>query len=204
MNSDLCKKCWVEKYCIWLTDQLTSWSTVLPEKLTGPQLVKKFPAFYGTWRFIAMFTSICHLSLSQTRAIQSMLLHPTSLRAVLLVYSHLCQIFQVVSLPQVSPPKPCMHLSCLPYALRALPISFFLIWSPEWCLVRIIFVFTPLNQIQLKPIEHVRNSNVRADELRTDRFNWILYLCYVISKEHIEYCHEFHSKVRIETLTPLR
>jgi hypothetical protein len=25
----------------------TPWSRVLPEKLTGPQLVKKFPAFYG-------------------------------------------------------------------------------------------------------------------------------------------------------------
>ena len=27
--------------------KLTPWSTVLPEKLTVPQLVKKFPAFYG-------------------------------------------------------------------------------------------------------------------------------------------------------------
>jgi hypothetical protein len=27
---------------------LTPWSSVLLEKLTGSQLVKKFPAFYGT------------------------------------------------------------------------------------------------------------------------------------------------------------
>ena len=27
---------------------LTPWSTVLLEKLTGFQLIKKFPAFYGT------------------------------------------------------------------------------------------------------------------------------------------------------------
>ena len=42
---------------------LTPWSTVLHEKLTGFQLVKKFPAFYGTQRFIAMFTSACQLAL---------------------------------------------------------------------------------------------------------------------------------------------
>ena len=42
----------------------TPWSTVLLEKLTGLQLVKKFPAFYGTGRFITAFTSARHLSLS--------------------------------------------------------------------------------------------------------------------------------------------
>jgi len=31
-----------------LTYLLTSWSTVLLEKLTVSQLIKKFPAFYGT------------------------------------------------------------------------------------------------------------------------------------------------------------
>jgi hypothetical protein len=41
---------------------LTLWSRVL-EKLTGFQLVKKFPAFYGTQRFITAFTSVRHLSL---------------------------------------------------------------------------------------------------------------------------------------------
>ena len=35
-----------------LTYLLTPWSRVLLEKLTGFQLVKKFPAFYGTRRFI--------------------------------------------------------------------------------------------------------------------------------------------------------
>jgi hypothetical protein len=33
---------------------LTPWSRVL-ENLTVTQLVKKFPAFYGTWRFITVF-----------------------------------------------------------------------------------------------------------------------------------------------------
>ena len=29
-----------------VTYKLTPWTRVLPEKLTGPQLLKKFPAFY--------------------------------------------------------------------------------------------------------------------------------------------------------------
>jgi len=37
---------------------------VLLEKLTAPQLVKKFPTFYGTRRFITAFTRARHLFLS--------------------------------------------------------------------------------------------------------------------------------------------
>jgi hypothetical protein len=47
-----------------LTYLLTPWSRVLLEKLTGWQLVKKFPTFYGTRRLITAFTSARHLSLS--------------------------------------------------------------------------------------------------------------------------------------------
>jgi hypothetical protein len=36
-------------------DQLTPWSIVL-EKLTDPQLVKKLPAFHATGRFMTAFT----------------------------------------------------------------------------------------------------------------------------------------------------
>jgi hypothetical protein len=42
----------------------------------------------------------------------------------------------VVSFPQVSPPKPCTHISPSPYALHAPPISFFLILSPAQYWVR--------------------------------------------------------------------
>ena len=44
-----------------LTYFLTPWSRVLLEKLTGLQLVKKFPAFYGTRRFITALTNARHL-----------------------------------------------------------------------------------------------------------------------------------------------
>jgi len=43
---------------------LTAWCRVLLEKLIGLQLVKKFPAFHGTRRFITALTSVRHLSLS--------------------------------------------------------------------------------------------------------------------------------------------
>ena len=42
---------------------LTPWCRVLLEKLTGLQLVKKFPAFHGTRKFITALTSIRHLSI---------------------------------------------------------------------------------------------------------------------------------------------
>jgi hypothetical protein len=54
---------------------LTPWSRDL-KKLTGPQLLNKFPAFYGTRRFITAFTTTRHLSLPWARTIQSMLLIP--------------------------------------------------------------------------------------------------------------------------------
>ena len=54
-----------------LTYLLTPWSRVLFEKLTGFQLSKKFPAFYGTRRFSSALTSARHLSLSWASSIQS-------------------------------------------------------------------------------------------------------------------------------------
>jgi len=56
---------------------LSSRSRVLLEKLTVSQLVKKFPEFYGTRRFITALTSANHLSLSWVRSIQSIPPHPT-------------------------------------------------------------------------------------------------------------------------------
>ena len=57
---------------------LTPWSRVLLEKLASLQLVKKFPAFYGTRRFLTTLTSTRHLSLSSASPIQSSYPNPTS------------------------------------------------------------------------------------------------------------------------------
>jgi hypothetical protein len=67
---------------------LTLLSRILLVKLTGPRLARKFPAFYGTQRFIAQFTRACHLSLSWAWWIQFMP-HPMSWRSILILSSHL-------------------------------------------------------------------------------------------------------------------
>ena len=63
---------------------------ILLEKLTGSQLVTKFPTFYGTQGFIIAFTRARHLSLCWARSIQSMPPHLTSWRSILIVSSYLC------------------------------------------------------------------------------------------------------------------
>jgi hypothetical protein len=92
---------------------LTPLSRVLLEKLTCSQLVKKFPAFYGSRKFITAFTISRHLSLSWASSIQSIHPHPTSWRSTLILSAW---FFQVASFPQVSPPKPCipssLHNTC--------------------------------------------------------------------------------------------
>ena len=76
-------------YIYTLTYLLTPWSRVLLEKLTGFQLVKKFPAFYGTRKFITAFTSARHLFLSWANSIQSIPPHPTYWISNLILSSHL-------------------------------------------------------------------------------------------------------------------
>ena len=57
----------VEYRAMYTYCTLTTWSTVLLEKLTVPQLAKRLPAFRGTRRLITAFTSTRHLSVSWTR-----------------------------------------------------------------------------------------------------------------------------------------
>ena len=65
---------------------LTPWCRVLLEKLTGLQLVKKFPAFYGTRRFITAITSFLHPSLFWASPIQSTCPQHTSWRSILIIF----------------------------------------------------------------------------------------------------------------------
>ena len=71
------------------THSLTPRCTVLLQKLTDLQLVKKFPAFHGTRRFITALTSVRHLSLSWASPVQSIYPHPTSWRSFIILSTHL-------------------------------------------------------------------------------------------------------------------
>jgi len=111
-----------------LTYLLTPWCRVL-EKLTGLQLVKKFPAFHGTWRFITALTSVRHLSLSWASPIQSLYPHPTSWRFILILSTHLCLGLPSVLLPPVSPAKPytppplLLTLTGPPHVIFSFPVT---------------------------------------------------------------------------------
>jgi len=84
---------------------LAPYSRVLLEKLTGFQLVKKFPMFYRTRRFITALTSAHHLYLSSARSIQSMPPHPTSWRSILILSYHPYMVIPSGLFPSGSPTK---------------------------------------------------------------------------------------------------
>ena len=88
-----------------ITYLLTPWCRALLEKLIALQLVKKFPAFHGTRRFIPALTSIRHLSLSWASPIQSIYAHPTSWRSILILSTHLCLGLSSGLLPSGFPTK---------------------------------------------------------------------------------------------------
>ena len=101
----------------WYPYLLTPWFRVLLEKLTGLQLVNKFPAFHRTRRFITAHTSVRHLSVSWAKPIQSIYPHPTSWRSILILSTHLRLGLPSGSFPPVSPPRPYTPLS-FPSAIR--------------------------------------------------------------------------------------
>ena len=110
---------------------LNPWCRALLEKLTGLQLVKKFPAFHGTRRFITAITSVRHLSLSWASPILFIYPHPTSWRSILILSTHLCLDLPSGFLPSGFPPaRPYTTPSPHPYAPHSQPISFFSILSP--------------------------------------------------------------------------
>ena len=106
-------------FCTYL---LTPWCRVRLEKLTGLQLVKKFPAFHGTRRFITALTSVRHLSLSWASTIQSINPHPTYWRSSLIISTHLRLGLPNGLLPSGFPSKTLYSPSHHPYAPHGQPI----------------------------------------------------------------------------------
>ena len=88
-----------------LTNLLAPWSRVLLQKLTTSQLVKKFPAFYGTRG------SLPHLQVPTTSPYSEPVPsspsppHPTSWRSILILSSHIHLGLPSGLFPSGSPPK---------------------------------------------------------------------------------------------------
>jgi hypothetical protein len=88
---------WQVSVEVRLLSVLTVYSRVLLQKLTGSQLVKKFPAFYWTRRFITAFTSARHLSLSWASSVQSLAIQATQTQ-----YPNAVVRFLIISVRHVS------------------------------------------------------------------------------------------------------
>jgi len=103
------------------TNQTKLHGAALLEKLTVPELVKKFPTLYGNQILITMFTAAHHLSLSRARLIQSMTFQLIS-STTLILSSHVPKVFQIVSFLQLSLPQLHMRFSSImPAACCAQP-----------------------------------------------------------------------------------
>ena len=121
------------KCSMWDVPKLpTPWSKILLEKLTVLQLVKKFPAFYGTQRFITALINARHPPLSWASLIQFTTHIPLHEEPPYYYYYPTIYVWvsPVVSFHQVSPPKHSTRLSPLQYVPHAPSISFFSILSP--------------------------------------------------------------------------
>ena len=91
-----------------LTYLLTQWSRALLEKLTGSQLVKKFPAFYGTQRYELPHSQVPATCPWPEPAQSSPYPHSDPSYYFPPIYAW---VSQVVSFLQVSPPKWCFFFA---------------------------------------------------------------------------------------------
>jgi len=97
-----------------------------------------------------------HLSLSSASSTQSIPPHPTSWRSILVLFSHLLLCLPSGFFPQVSPPKPCIHLSSFHTRYMPLP-SYSLFYHPHnigWAvqIIQLLIMQFPLLPCYLVPL----------------------------------------------------
>ena len=109
-------------------------NSMLPQKLTGPQLVNKFLAICETPRFTVALTSLRHLSLSWTRPIQSTHFHFTSWRSIWILSSHLRLGLPSCLFPSYLPTQ-TLHTPLL-FPIRATCPTHLILLSPKLYLKR--------------------------------------------------------------------
>jgi hypothetical protein len=115
---------WSDDWIYWHFFTPThSWSWAILEKLPTVQLLKNFPAFYGTRKFITSFTRALHLSLSWARSIQSIPSHPISLRSTLILRNQLRLSLPSGLFPSGFPTNILYPFLFSPFVLYILPTS---------------------------------------------------------------------------------
>jgi hypothetical protein len=137
-----------------------SWA--LLEKLPVAQPLKNFPTFYGTRRFITVFTRALHWSLSWARSI-----HSISLRSILILSTHLrLGLFLLASL-------------AVPYMHSSSPHSFYMPCPshPPW-LDHSNYVWRGVQVMkflimQFSPISSLHHSADQIFSLTTNCWIWI-------------------------------
>jgi len=85
----------------------------------------KFPAFYGTRKFITAFISACHLSLPWASSIQPLPPHPSSWGSIFILSSHLLPSLPSALFPSGFPTKTIYMPLLSPNLLHASLIIFF-------------------------------------------------------------------------------
>ena len=130
-SSPAVKTAQTNKRHVVLTYLLTPWSRVLLEKLTGfaanqeiPRILWNPKVHHHTHKRPLPVPILSQLHPVPTTPSHFLKIHLNKYPLIYVLVS------PMVSFPQVSPPKPCAHLSLPPYVPHALPISFFSILSP--------------------------------------------------------------------------
>jgi hypothetical protein len=105
----------------------TPWSWALFEKPPILKLLKNFAAFYGTRRFITVFTRALHCPYPEPD--QSNPSHPISLRSILMLFTLLFLGLPSSLVPSGFPTNILCACLLSPFVLHVLPVSYSLTWS---------------------------------------------------------------------------